>query len=210
MQSRLGVVLGVVAVVLVIVAMIGPWWVVDTSGKIGTFTATGHTEYTLFGRTESTQSNLSSSTNTTAYASLPQAGGVFGLAMILLVLGLILGIGTVVIGALPTSNPSIRRFAMFAGVLGFVVLLIASLSVMSNLPAAVNTDTSRTGTNAFSGFWGTSSGSAFGGFISATTTWAGGWAWYAALVAAILFLVAGIAMVAPRRRAMAAPQVPPP
>lgn len=209
MQNKVGVVLGVVAVVLVIVALVGPWWVVDSSGKIGPFTATGHAEYSLFGATEVTQSNVSSSTNATGYADSPQTGSVFGFAAVLSILGLVLGIGTVAIGVLPSRNPAFRRFAMIAGVLAFVVLLVAALYVMSALPAAVNQDTGRSSSNAFSGFWGTSSASAFGGILSATTTWGAGWAWYCILVAAVVSLSAGIAMVASRKPAVAAPQVPP-
>ncbi len=206
MQSKLGVILGVLAVVLVIVAMFGPWWVVDTSGHIGAFTATSHVEYNLFGRTESSQSNISSSTNTTAYSSLPQTGSVFSLATILSALGLILGVGMILIGALPGTNPSLRRFAAIAGVIAFIILLVASLYVMSALPAAVNQDSGASSSNGFSGFWGTRTASGFGGFISGTTTWAAGWAWYLPLIAAILFLVGAIAILAARRPAMPAPQ----
>lgn len=211
MQSRTGVVLGVIAVVLAIVALIGPWWVVNSQTRIGGgFTATGQTDYTLFGRTDTTQSNFSSSTNTSTYAALPQTGSVFSLAAILTVLGLVLGIGTVVIGALPGSNPSFRRFAMIAGILAFLILLAAPLYVMSALPAAVNQDSGGGLTaTTFSGFWGTNSGS-FGIFVSYTITWTAGWGWYVALVAAIVFLVAGVAMAASRVPAVRAPQAPSP
>ncbi len=200
MQNKVGVALGALAVVLVIAAVIGPWWVVDTTGRLGGFTVTSHAEYNLFGRTETSQSNLSSSSNTTAYASLPQTGSVFGVALILCGLGLVLGVGAVLIGVLPGANPPFRRFATVAGVLAFLLLLIAPVYVMSALPGAVNQDSGASSSNAFSGFWGTRSAS-FGGFLSATTTWAAGWAWYAALVAAIVFLMASVAMVASRKPA---------
>ncbi len=209
MQSKLGVIMGVVAIVLVIVAMFAPWWVVDTSGHFGAFTATSHVEYDMFGRTETSQSNISSATNTTAYSSLPQSGSVFSLATILSVLGLILGVGMIVIGALGGTNPSLRRFAAMAGILAFVILLVASLYVMSALPAAVNQDSSLSPSNAFSGYWGTRSASGFGGFISGTTTWAAGWGWYLPLVAAILFLIGAIIVLAARRPLMPAPQTVP-
>ncbi len=211
MQSKVGVVLGVIAVVLAIVALIGPWWVVNAELHVGGgFTATSQQAYSPFGRTETSQSNFSSSTNTSTYSDLPQTGSVFTLGTILTGLGLILGIAMVVIGVLPSSSPSFRRFAMIVGVFAFLFLLIAPIYVMSALPGAVNQDTSGTpGATSFSGFWGTKSAS-LGLLGSATVTWAAGWAWYVAFVAAIVALAGGIAMVASRRPAMPAPQVPPP
>ncbi len=209
MQSKIGVVLGVIAVVLAIVAVVGPWWTVDTQGTVLGFKGTTHSEYSLFGTANSAQSNVSSSSNTTGYADLPQMGAVFSLATILTVLGLVLGIGMVLIGVLPGSNPSFRRFALIAGALAFLVLLIASLYVMSSLPAAANTDVAAAHGVTYTGFWGTQSGN-LGTLFSYSVTWAAGWAWYMALVAAILFLVAGIAMAVTRRPTMQPVQSPPP
>ncbi len=209
MQRRTGVVLGVIAVVLAIVALMGPWWVVNSQTRLGGgFTAVGQTDYALFGRTDATQSNLSSSTNTSTYGDLPQTGSVFSLAAVLTVLGLVLGIGTVVIGALSGSNPSFRRFAMIAGILAFLVLLVAPLYVLSALPAAVNRDAGASALP-YSGFWGTKSGT-FGIFVSYSVTWAAGWAWYVAVVAAIIFLVASVAIAASRAPAGMVLRAPPP
>ncbi len=209
MQSRIGVVLGVIAVVLAIVAVAGPWWTVDTQATIFGFSGTTHSEYNLFGTANSAQSNLSSSSNTTGYADLPQMGAVFGLATILTVLGIILGIGTVLIGILPGPNRSFRRFALVAAVLAFLVLLVAGLYVMSSLPAAASTDLRPPRSVPFSGFWGTQSGNA-GGLYSYSVTYAAGWAWYAVLGAAILFVVAGIAMAVSRKPSMQGFQNAPP
>ncbi len=211
MQSKFGVVLGVIAVVLAIVALIGPWWVVNADIHLGgSFTSTSQEVFSPFGRTETSQSNISTSTNTSTYADMPQTGSVFTLGTALTALGLILSIALVVIGALSSRNPSFRRFALIAGVLAFVFLLVASLYVMSALPAAVNQDTSGSpGATSFSGFWGTKSAS-LGLLGSVSITWAAGWAWYVALIAAIVALVGGIAMVVSRRPAMPAPQMAPP
>ncbi len=209
MQSRIGVVLGVIAVVLAIVAVVGPWWTVDTQATFFGFSGTTHSEYNLFGTANRAQSNLTSSSNTTGYADLPQMGAVFGLATILTVLGIILGIGTVLIGILPGSSPSFRRFALLAAVLAFLVLLVAGLYVMSGLPAAANTDVSARGGVTYSGFWGTQSGS-IGALGSYSVTWAAGWGWYALLGSAILFVVAGIAMAVSRKPAMQPFQNTPP
>ncbi len=209
MQSRFGVVLGVIAVVLAIVAVVGPWWTVDTQATFFGFSGTTHSEYNLFGTANSAHSNLTSSSNTTGYADLPQMGAVFGIATLLMVLGIILGIGTVLIGILPGSNPTFRRFALLAAVLAFLVLLVAGLYVMSSLPAAANTDLQPSRSVSFSGFWGTQSGS-IGALGSYSVAWAAGWAWYAVIGAAILFVVAGIAMAVSRKPAMQAFQNTPP
>lgn len=209
MQSKFGVVLGVIAVVLAIAAIVGPWWVVDSNASFGSVSLTGHAEFGLFGGTSTTKSNISSSSNTTNYADTPHVGSVFSLATILTILGLVLGIAMIAIALLPGGNPSFRRFAMVAGVLAFLVLLIAPLYVMSALPGAANQDSGGgPGATTYSGFWGTKSASFFG--LQATITWAAGWAWYLALVAAIVFLIAGVVIVASRRPAMPAPQMAPP
>jgi hypothetical protein len=211
MQNKFGVVLGVIAVVLAIVALIGPWWVVNADIHLGGgFTSTSQQLYSPFGRTETSQSNVSSSTNASTYSDMPQTGSVFTIGTALTALGLVLGIAMVVIGALPSRSASFRRFAMIAGVLAFLFLLIAPLYVMSALPAAVNQDMGGSlGATSFSGFWGTKSAS-LGLLGSVSITWAAGWAWYVAIVAGIVALVGGIAMMASRKPAMPAPQMAPP
>ncbi len=209
MQSRVGVVIGVVAVVLAIVAMIGPWWTLAASGSFGPISMTGNDDFGLFGGTSSFQMGTTSSSNTTNYANAPHVGAVFSIASILLILGLVIGIGMLLVGAMSASRPSFGRLSGMLGVLAFIVLLISSLYVMSALPDAVNQDTGSASSGiTVSGFWGTKT-SSFGSFASATVTWNAGWAWYVALIAAIIFLVAGILLLLARKPAMT-PQAPPP
>jgi hypothetical protein len=47
-------------------------------------------------------------------------------------------------------------------------------------------------TTPFPGFWGSRT---LGGADSATETWGAGWAWYALVAGAVLFLIAGIFLV---------------
>lgn len=215
MQSKLGVILGVIAVVLVIVGIIGPWWTVQAQANLSvgpvSMSLNAHNEFGLFGAAAFFQMGATSSSNTTNYNDAPHVGAVFLLATILLVLGLICGIGLVVVGAMSGSRPSFQRLGGLLGVLSFVILLIGTLYVMSALPDAVNQDSGAPsyGT-AFSGFWGTKT-SAFGSFGQASVVWSAGWGWYIALVAAIVFLVAGVVLFVARRPAMASPlQAPPP
>ena len=209
MQPKVGVIVGVVAVVLAIVAMIGPWWALDTQASIAGFSATGHADFGLYGGTAKFQSGTTSSTNTTNYNDSPHVGSVFSLAMILTIFGLIVGVVMIIVGLMAGSRPSFGRLGGILGVLAFVIVLVGTLYVMSSLPDAVNADSgSTTSFTTVSGFWGTKSATFLG--AQATFTWAAGWAWYVALVAAIVFLIAGIALLLARKpapRPMAA--VPP-
>lgn len=211
MQSRLGIVLGVIAVVLAIVAVIGPWWTLQAEGTLGPISMNGNDQFGLFGGTSFFQMGSTSSSNTTNYNDAPHVGSVFTIATVLLVLGLIIGIGMIVVGAMSGAKPSFRRLGGVLGILAFVVVLLGTLYVMSSLPNAVNQDSQATtsGTSV-TGFWGAKTTSV-GSFAQATVTWAAGWGWYVALIAAIVFLVAGVILLLARKPGMAAtPQVPPP
>ncbi len=210
MTSKIGVLLGVVAIVVAIAGMAGPWWTESFSGSgriLGIpIDVNGNATFGLFGVTSTSHSPLGNQTNTSTYSTAPHVGSVFSLGTILLVLGLILGIGFVALGVMP--NPRFRKFAAILGVLAVLFTLLAPLYVMSALPDAVNADSGSTTTyTTVSGFWGIKSGSTFG--ITTSITWGAGWAWYLPLIAAVLFLVAAIAMLAARKPAMAAPLPPP-
>jgi hypothetical protein len=207
------VVLGAIGIVLALVGFIGPWWVVNISASALGATATGTADFRLFGGTASIQTPAGSSTNTTDYHNDPNTGSVFLLASVVTAFGLVLGIGMVALAALSDSRPSFRRLAAILGILAFLVVLIGPLYVMAQLPSAANSD-SGAGTSyaTFSGFWGSQSTSFF--TLSATITWAAGWAWYVVLIAAIVFLIGGIAMLrAPKVMPAVqtpAPGIPPP
>lgn len=207
MASKLVVALGVVAIVLAIVGMAGPWWTESFSASALGFTAKGNADFGLFGVTTTTSTGHTNTTNSSAYTDTPHVGSVFTLGMVLLALGMVLGIGMVVLSVMP--NPRFRKFAVVLGVLAFLFALLAPLYVMSALPDAVNADSGSTSSfTAVSGFWGTKTSNVFG--FSASVIWGAGWAWFVPLIAAVLFLVAAIALLAMRRPAMAAPVPPAP
>ncbi len=214
MQRKVGLIIGVIAIVLAIVAVFGPWWTVQSqaSAQVGpiSLSLNAHTELGLFGASSFFQMGSTSNSNTTNYDSSPQVGSVFTLATVLLVLGLIVGIGMLVVGAMAGSKPSFQRLSGILGVLAFVILLLGLLYVMSALPSAVNQDSSASafGTN-FSGFWGANT-TTFGGFGQASVVWSAGWGWYAAMVASVVFLAAGVALFAAKRPAPVPPAPLPP
>lgn len=207
MQGKIGVVLGVIAIVLSAIVMVGPWWTVNSSLTVVGQTGTSVADFSLFGVSSSFTSAHVNSTNSSDYSQTPHVGSVFGAATILAVLGIVLGVGMVGLAAIP--NPTFRRYAVIFGVLAFVFALLGPLYVMSSLPGAVNTDLGNTGSyNVVSGFWGTKSTDVFG--ITSTVTWSAGWAWYVSVAAAVLFLVAAIILVAARKPALAMPPPPGP
>jgi len=211
MKSKVGVVIGVIAVVLAIVAVIGPWWTLQAQATLGPISMNGNDQFGLFGGSAFFQMGSTSNSNTTNYNDMPHIGSVFTVATILLVLGLILGIAMIVVGAMSGSRPSFQRLGGGLGILAFLFVLFGALYVMSSLPDAVNQDSgAATSGTTVSGFWGTKT-SAIGSFAQATVTWNAGWGWYLAVVAAIVLLVAGVALFAAKRPAMATPlQAPPP
>ena len=209
MQSRVGVVIGVIAIILAIVGMIGPWWVNDVSASGFGLSGTSHAEYGLSGGTTTFTFGANSGTNTTNYQNAPHIGSVFSLAMILTILGLIIGVVMVVVGLMAGARPSFGRMAGILGVLAFIVVLLGTLYVMSSLPGAVNQDSgSSSSATTVSGFWGTKSATFFG--ATANFTWAAGWGWYIALVSAIVFLIAGVALILAKKPTPAAMTPVPP
>ncbi len=206
MASKLGVVLGVVAIILAVVGMAGPWWTESFSASALGITVNGNADFGLFGVTTTTATGHSNTTNSSSYNDSPHVGSVFSLGMVLLILGVVLGIGMVGLAVMP--NPRFRKFAAILGVLAFLFALLAPIYVMSALPDAVNTDSGSTSSfTTVSGFWGAKSSSVFG--FSASVSWGAGWDWFIPLVAAVLFLVGAIVILAARKPAMATP-VPPP
>ncbi len=209
MASKLAVVIGVVAVVLAIVGMAGPWWTESFSGTGNILgipvDVNGNANYGLFGVVSTVSTPRANETNTSTYSQAPHVGSVFSLGTVLLAIGLVLGIGMVALSVMP--NPRFRRIAAVLGVVAFLFALLAPLYVMSALPDAVNADSGSTTTfTTVSGFWGTKSTSLFS--ITTSITWGAGWGWYFPLVAAVLFLIGAVVLLAARRPAMPAPQVP--
>ncbi len=210
MQSRFGAILGVIAIVLAIVSVAAPWWSENFSGSgsfLGiTIDVNGNANYGLFGVTSTVSSPRANSTNTSTYENAPHVGSVFSLASILVVLGLIAGIGMAALSIMP--NARFKRFAALLGVVAFLLSLLAPIYVMSALPDAVNADSgSTTSFTTVSGFWGTKSSSFLS--ISTSVTWGAGFGWYLALVAAVLFFIGALVLLASRRPAMPAPQTVP-
>lgn len=205
MRSRVGVVLGVVAVVVAIIAVIGPWWTFEAHGSFGGFSYSGNDQFGLFGGSSAAQAGSSSSSNTTSYTDMPHIGSVFTLATLLLAAGLVIGIGMIVVGTLSASKPSFSRLGGILGILACVIVLVSPLYVMSALPGAVNQDSgAATSSTTVNGFWGSETRN-FGSFAQANLTWAAGWGWYLALAAAIIFLVAAVALFSSSRRVAVSP-----
>jgi hypothetical protein len=142
-------------------------------------------------------------TYTFNYTNERQEGTVFLSGAALVAAGLISGIGMVALVLVSGSRPRLRKPAVVLGFLAFLLVLAAVLEVMLLLPAAANTDSNG---SIITGFWGSAHICCLGHqeFLS---TWGAGWAWYALLAAAVLFLIAGVVQV--RAKTQSARQVAP-
>jgi hypothetical protein len=191
MQNRLFVVLGVVAIVLGVMAFVGPWWVVTESGQLLGLPFSGTHEYRPFGSTVTTQGPYPNATvtNTSGYQDAPNVGGVFLVGTVCTALGLLWGAGMTTVSLRSKSTPRQRKWGALLGILAFGYVLAGLLYVMALLPGAVN-EVGGLSSSPFSGFWGSTSASGFSWAI--IYTYGAGWAWYAGLGAALLFLIRGV------------------
>lgn len=184
-MSKASMGIGSVGIVLVLAAMAGPWWSISYTGSVLGFAFSGNRDFGLFGGTTRDVSDVGSQTSSVTYANATHVGSVFSTATALASVGLVAGTAMVAVNA--TGRPRKGRIGGVLGLVGFLLTLLAAVYVMTSLPAAVDMDSGF----AASGFWGSQTSTFFGN--SATVTWAGGWGWYAILVAAIVFLMGAFA-----------------
>lgn len=197
MHHRLVVVMGVVAVALGAASFLGPWWVVNTQGNLlGQVDINVTSDFGPFSGTTTTQDSwICCNPDTTTvvlidYHNDSSTGPVFTAVSWEAILGMLSGAGMTVVAAVSGLRIFSRRLAPTLGVLAFLFLLSALLSVMLQLPGAAGQDGIVPGS--VSGFWGSSY--VTGPHYAGTVTFGAGWAWFAALAAALLFLIAGIVL----------------
>ena len=201
--------IGGVGIVLVLAAMAGPWWSLSYAGSALGFNLSGNADFGLFGGTTRSTSSLGSQTSSVAYSNATRVGSVFSTASAFAVIGMIAGGGMIAANAVGRSQPQKGRIGVALGLVAFLLTLLSAAYVMTSLPTAVNLDSGATGTSAFAvnGFWGSQTTTFLG--ASATVAWGAGWGWYAALIAAIVFLMGGVASLRGQRAAIgAAPGYP--
>ncbi len=218
MQTKV-VAVGIFAIALAVASFFGPWWAVqmESSGAGGTTQSV--LGYGILGTTYTTQTPSGIQTSTGNYTYAPDTRGMFLVAAVLTGSAAIAGTGLVAACAVRGSRPRSRSVAATLGMIAFVLLLAAVLYSMAQLPLAVNLDNSRIiGVHGmvrgfYSGFWGSQSyNTATGTFI---LSFGAGWAWYAVLLATVLFFVGSLMLsrepseAAAARTASSAPTVPP-
>ncbi len=221
-MSKAGIVVGVAGVVLAALAIVGPWWTLSMNISGPTETIAQQVSYGVFGYTyTATQTGAGGGTIAESHAynaTMAQTGTVFTLGMALTVVGAAAGALMIILVAVGGSRPGLRRTGAAMGIIGFLVLLLAPLYVMTALPGAMAADSASVvpgapaGTFSFA-FWGGQTLS-FGG-EAMTLSYGGGWGWALALVAGIVLLVGAIlAFLGPRPAPMAPapgyPQAPGP
>lgn len=201
MQNRLVVVVGIVAAALALSALFGAWWGFAYGSPSGGITIT--IGFAPFGATTTTQGCDNPNTvcqvipevNATSYPYPPNIAGVFLVAATLTTLAALSGVSMVAVMVVSASRPRFRRWGILLGIAAFVLALAALAYVTSRLQGALSQD--GLFADSFPGFWGSM---ALGGAGSTTVTWGAGWAWYAVLAAALLFLIGSIVLFRARAR----------
>ncbi|MCX6667563.1 MAG: hypothetical protein NTV74_04910 [Euryarchaeota archaeon] len=185
----------IVALVFIIVALIGPWYVVSTKSTLGT------TEY----KTDATMSLTSTTatsggvTQTVSHADTRkamEAAGVdtgiydiFNIAFYLTIFALIVAILALVFMLGHVFNfgkPNMmNKLGMIFGIITFILALVAVVYFMVAVPGENST---KTADGKDIGFWYSTSESGLSASVGP------GYAWYLMLVASIIALIASIAM----------------
>lgn len=194
MHGRVVFVLGVVAIALALVALFGPWWVVDFHSVTHIGTSTGETWYGFFGSTTTSQNTgllNGSTTDSSDYRQLPNVGAVFLFGSLLTALGALSGAALVGVTGMPGLTRRLRRLRVLLSVFAVVLTVATPIYVMARLPGAFTQDAASIGRFVqLSSFWGSGSGGMLDFYVS--LSWGADWAWYAVLAAAVLFLIDGI------------------
>lgn len=185
-----------VSFVLALVTLVGPWWTISIEASSGEQTFEQTADFGLLGA-DFTVEGLPGGPqrNSTDYATMPVIGFVFRLGAVFVLVG-ISSQAAFVLSAQVSGWPF--RFRVARVVFGFLapaMLAAAPIAVMAALPGAQNTDpagfASVFGFD-IDGFWGLA-------FRPSTTLWpfptwfrwAAGWAWYLAVLAAVVSFLAG-------------------
>ncbi len=181
-------------IALTLVSLMGPWWGVQYTALMHFGAESGTLAYAPFGYTTTTQLSPGvglNETNASDYRSTPDIGAAFSVGMVLLAVGEVPAIVTVVLAG--TSKGQLRRQRWTAALCGIAgaVMMVGLIYVMAALPGAVSRDNpSLVRYVPITGFWGSGSWSLLD--FRLTLSWGAGWAWYVALMGALLFLVAAI------------------
>ncbi len=206
-QNRFVVALDIVAITLGLLAFVGPWWVDSAiqTAPIATweFGPIGVT-YTVPAYPSPPKGTYLNVTGQQNYSVYPQMGSVFFVGAVLVAAGVTSGVGTTAYALVSTANRRVRRLGTALGVLATLLMLAGTLEITLFLPGAANHD-------GFSGslqsFWGSAPATSrqWGDYME---VWGAGWAWYVVLVAAVLFLIAGLILF--RARMQSAGEATPP
>jgi hypothetical protein len=197
LRDRLVVRIGVVGIAFLALSFLGPWWEVSSQGSLfATSSWTAMYEFRPLSATVITQQawvccNLNTTTVVrSAYVDEPDVGLVFEAVSVLTVSALVSGAAMVALVAMRSFRVLLRRMGPILGFLASALTAAACLIAMAGLPGAASQDGVPVGPLA--GFWGSTSFVV--GHGSGASSWGPGWAWYEVVVAAVLFLMSGIAI----------------
>lgn len=217
-ESKLVLGLSIVAGILVILALPGPWWVesfIPDTPPVGPPVADyafGPFGWTYTGPSYPYSPQHPVVTYTFNYTNDRQTGAVLLSGAAVASAGLVSGIGMLALAILSDSRSRLRKPAVILGFLAPFLLMAAVLGVMLVLPGAASRDyalgTATSGSPYYSSFWGSAPGPLYSHQLGQVReTWGAGLAWYTLVVAAALFLISGILLF--RANAPATLQAPP-
>jgi hypothetical protein len=205
-----GFVVGLVGAILLLLALLGPWWSIKLSVSSGLFSFSVGIDFGVFAPTVVVTGFPLGTVPT--YAQMPAVAAVFQIVVILVGVGAILAFNGLILG-LFARGPGLRWAALALMVAAVALTVLAPLYAMLALPGATGLDQlfgSPGGTfPPLAGFWGSRSLD-LGIGATLQMSWGAGWGWYVPFVGASLVLVGGILSASAHPRAAAAFMVPAP
>jgi len=177
--------LPLVTVALAVVAMFGPWWIVDVESDNAGQTYLSTHVFTLFGKVGSFRTPMGDFVRPVDYALAPGFASLTTVVAVLLVVGIVSAALAAVTDFIPTTHRILSSFPPYLAILAFSVSLVASLYMMAATPQSANTNLKALdlpSALAINGFWGTQPAYTPPQNFPGTITWGAGWAWYLALV----------------------------
>jgi len=212
MGRTIAALLILVAAILMVVAIVVPWYTVGASGDgltenanyyAGLSSQNGTIQHTCSGVPRCDPSSSYSS------ADYNNTGNIAETGFFLLIGGFVLGIIAAILGLASRGNSRRATPAMALAIIALILALVAPVLFAVALPGAINKDLhSPSGSGPWGSFIGTGS-TPIGGGITLSTSWGPAIGWYLSIVAFVLFLVGVILLARARKEPPAAPVTQP-
>lgn len=210
-----GAVIVLVGAVLLLTAILTPWYTeqVSISGAtetqnayLGLPNSNGTIQYSCSGLPSGVPCPSQTSYST---QKLNNTGLIAEVGYFLVIGGFILGLIGAIVGLMSRNNPGRARRGVTLAIVAMILAIVAAAAFVVALPPALGNDIKgHTGNGPWSSFYGSGNSSAYG-FPGGTLTWGPGMGWYFALAAFVVLLIGAILMARGRKEPVAAPMTAP-